>query len=98
MTKPLKPYWIRAGLGLVWLIPDIDDRYDRNAFFKLEPIKFKWEYPGACLFSRLENKHGYVKCWLYNFKTSSSFKDPKDRDYFLYWIDPSVLVPINMED
>lgn len=98
MPKPLKPYWFRPGVTSGRLIPDLNDRYDKNSHLRIEPSLYKWDYPGACLFSRMEMKSGLVKCWLYNFKTSENLRDPKDRDYFVYWVDPAVLVELSMEE
>lgn len=97
MPEHLKPYWFRPGTACGRLIPNFDDRYDKNSHLRIEPSHYKQKHPGACLFSAMEMKHGLVKCWLYNFKNSRGFKDPKSRDYFVYWVDPAVLVELLVE-
>ena len=94
--KPLAPYWFRPGIPSAWLSADISNPLDKNSGIKLEPTMFKWLYPGACLFSRLEQRKGYTKVWLYNFKNSDGFKNSEDRKFFEFWVDSSLLVEMPM--
>jgi hypothetical protein len=92
--RPLKPYWFRPGIARASLIPNLAERFNAASFFIINPPKTRWDFPGSCLFSRLEREHGLVKCWLYSFKTAESFKDKSSRDLQVYWVDPSLLVEL----
>lgn len=89
----LKPYWFSTKVHIVWLVPSLEDKDNK---LMIEPAKFQKEFPGACLFSRQERSQGLIKCWLFTFKNAQNLLDSNDREYFVYWVDSSLLVEIPM--
>jgi hypothetical protein len=87
----LRLYWFLPTITRAFLVPDIKSRFDRTQSVEINPQKLKWDKAGSCLFSTLERRHGYVKCWLYNFTVAEDFKDRTTRNKHIFWVDPALL-------
>jgi len=79
------------------LIRDIDKPWDDN---NLGEIETDWAYEnleGFCLFSRLENRKGLVRVWLYFSDVKSEFSSDKGREEFAFWIEPDTIAEVKID-
>lgn len=88
---PLKAYWFLPTITRAFLVPNIKNRFDKTKSIEINPRRMFWDKAGSCLFSKLERRHGYVKCWLYSFDTAEDFKLRETRNKHIFWVDPSLL-------
>lgn len=91
----LKPYWINPELGTIRLIKDIEEPWTEGNGGEICPSWFKANYPGVCLFSKMEiGGNCWVKVWFFYLDIKDIFKDPSKREQYAYWVDPTCLVEI----
>lgn len=91
----LKTYWIKPEFDTVRFVKDIDESWSDENGGVISPSWFKANYPGVCLFSRMEiGRNCWVKVWFFHWDLGDEFKDPKRREQYAYWVDPTWLVEV----
>jgi len=93
-TARLRGYWFKPSIVEGYMVHDIENRFNKSFWLRIKPNQLKQEYPGICLFSRLERRLGYVKCWLYSNEVAPAFQYKNSRDLHIVWVDPSCLVEV----
>lgn len=97
----LKAYWIRPEFSTVRFVKNIDESWSEENGGVISPAWFKANYPGVCLFSKLEiGRNCWVKVWFYHSDLAALFRKEETREAYSYWVDPTWLVelPISQPD
>lgn len=91
----LKTYWIKPEFDIVRFVKRTDESRGDDDGGEICPSWFKANYPGVCLFSKMEiDRNCLVKVWFFYLDIADVFKDRTKRDQYAYWVDPTCLVEI----